>query len=96
MVRRSPRTGEGNYVTGRQPLIARPANSVLIDRSAAVAVGEQQRRPGRRYCMRVSPEHQSDERRPEVKTLLGQAVFVTRRVIAIAVLLEHTLVHQPK
>jgi hypothetical protein len=69
---------------------------VLVDRAAAAAVFEQHHRPGRQARVAVAPLHQRDDRRPQVQTLLGEAVFVARRTLLVDALLEHALLLQAR
>src|SRR6516165_9962000 len=63
-----------------------------VDRAAAAAVLERDRRARRWRRVAVAPLHQRDHRRPQVEALLREAVFVARRALVIEASLEHALV----
>src|SRR5580692_1517155 len=88
--------GKRTHVANRQCRPARLAQAVLVDGAAAGTVFEDDRRTATRGRVAVAPLHQRDHRRPQVQALLGEAVFVARRVLLIEALFEHALLEQPR
>jgi hypothetical protein len=96
MLGSGPGSGQRAHVAHRQARATGLADAVLVDRAAAAAVLEHDRRAGRWAGVAVAPLHQRDDRRPQVKALVGEAVFVAPGMLLVEAPLEHALVEQAR
>src|SRR5579883_447157 len=82
------RAGDEPDVAVVERLAADAVDQHRLDALAAVAIDENERRPLGRARPAIAPDHERGQHREEVAALIGEAVFIAPRPLAVAALLE--------
>lgn len=95
MVGPGPLTRPCPDVPGAEPRAAAVTAEVAVELATALPVLEGHRRAVGPDEMPVAPLHQSDDHRPQVEPLFGQAVLVARGMFLIGTAVDQLRCHEP-